>query len=138
MKGGTAFHFVTEGPEEALARARAAAGDRDVRIGGGVATVRQYLSLRAIDGLHLAISPVFLGRGEALFAGLDLRALGYRCTRAWRESVPHTCSSSGPGIRDWCGGRSDPRPVGVSRAAEGTCRGAVLALFVETAVSSRA
>lgn len=81
MEGGTTFHFVTEGPEVALAQARAAAGARDVRIGGGAATVRQYLARRAIDELHLAVSPVFLGRGEPLFAGLDLRALGYRCAR---------------------------------------------------------
>jgi dihydrofolate reductase len=84
MEGGTTFHFVTEGIEAALAQARAAAGDLDVKIGGGVATVRQYLLARAIDELHLALSPVLLGRGEALFPGLDLPALGYRVT----ETVP--------------------------------------------------
>ena len=84
MQGGTVFHFVTDGPEAALARARQAAGDRDVRIGGGAATVRQYLALRAIDELHLAVAPVLLGRGEAPFAGLDLPALGYRVS----EHVP--------------------------------------------------
>jgi len=78
MKGGTTFHFVTGGIREALSRARQAAGDRDVRIGGGVATVRQYLQARLIDDLHLALRPVLLGRGEALFAGLDLPALGYQ------------------------------------------------------------
>lgn len=78
MQGGTTFHFVTQGPEAALARAKAAAGGRDVKIGGGVSTVRQYLRAGAIDELHLAIAPVLLGRGESLFAGLDLPALGYR------------------------------------------------------------
>lgn len=82
MKGGTEFHFVTDGVQAALDRARAAAGDRDVRIGGGAATVRQYLQAGLIDELHLALRPVLLGRGEPLFAGLDLRALGYRCTRS--------------------------------------------------------
>ncbi len=81
MKGGTEFRFVTQGIEHALAQAREAAGGKDVRVGGGVATIRQYLSARLIDEMHLAISPVVLGRGENLFAGLDLRALGYACTR---------------------------------------------------------
>ena len=84
MEGGTTFHFVTDGIEAALARARAAAGDLDVKIGGGVATVRQYLLARAIDEMHLALSPVILGRGESLFAGIDLPGLGYRVT----ETVP--------------------------------------------------
>jgi dihydrofolate reductase len=79
MKGGTTFHFVTDGIHAALERAKAAAGNRDVRVGGGVATVRQYLQARLIDELHLALRPVLLGAGEALFAGLDLRALGYEC-----------------------------------------------------------
>jgi len=78
MEGGTTFHFVTDGIEAALDKARAAAGDLDVRIGGGVHTVRQYLGARAIDEIHLAVAPVLLGRGEALFAGLDVRDLGYR------------------------------------------------------------
>jgi dihydrofolate reductase len=77
MKGGTDFHFVTGGIHEALERAKAAAGARDVRIGGGAATVRQYLQARLIDELHLAQRPVLLGRGENLFAGLNLRELGY-------------------------------------------------------------
>lgn len=80
MDGGTTFHFVTDGIHAALERAREAAGDLDVKIGGGVSTVRQYLQAGLIDELHLAISPVLLGRGEALFEGLDLPALGYRVT----------------------------------------------------------
>lgn len=80
MKGGTTFHFVTDGIESALAQARAAAGDRDVRIGGGVATIRQYMRERLVDELHLAISPVLLGRGERLFEGVDARQLGYSVT----------------------------------------------------------
>jgi dihydrofolate reductase len=79
MQGGTTYHFVTEGIHAALARAREAAGSKDVRVGGGAATIRQYLREQLIDELHLAISPVLLGRGERLFEGLDLRALGYRC-----------------------------------------------------------
>jgi dihydrofolate reductase len=79
MQGGTTFHFVTGGIHEALARARDAAGTRDVRIGGGVSTVRQYLEARLIDELHLATRPVLLGRGENLMRDLDLRALGYEC-----------------------------------------------------------
>ncbi len=78
MKGGTVFHFVTEGAEVALARAREAAGDLDVRVGGGAETIRQYLRVGAIDEMHVAVSPVLLGRGEPLWQGLDLDALGYR------------------------------------------------------------
>ncbi|HWF00366.1 MAG TPA: dihydrofolate reductase family protein [Caulobacteraceae bacterium] len=78
MEGGTTFHFVTEGIEAALAQARAAAGGLDVKIGGGVSTVRQYLLAGNIDELHLALSPVLLGRGESLFEGIDLPGLGYR------------------------------------------------------------
>ncbi len=81
MAGGTSFHFVTGGLHHALALARGAACGRDVRIGGGVATLRQALREGLIDELHLAISPVLLGRGEHLFEGLDLRALGYTCVR---------------------------------------------------------
>ena len=81
MAGGTTFHFVTGGIHEALERAKDAAGGRDVRLGGGVATVREYLRQGLVDDLHLAQSPLLLGRGEALFAGLDLDALGYECTR---------------------------------------------------------
>jgi len=82
MKGGTDFHFVTGGIHAALERAREAAGDRDIRIGGGPATVRQYLRAGLIDELHLAVRPVLLGDGEPLFAGLNLRALGYRCVKS--------------------------------------------------------
>jgi dihydrofolate reductase len=81
MEGGTVFHFVTDGIEAALSRAREAAGSRDIRLGGGVNTIRQYLNARLIDELHLAISPQLLGSGEALFAGIDLLALGYRVSR---------------------------------------------------------
>ncbi len=78
MEGGTTFHFITGGIEAALAEAREAAGTGDVKIGGGVSTVRQYLQAGHVDKIHLAVSPVVLGRGEPLFSGLDLRALGYR------------------------------------------------------------
>ena len=84
MEGGTTFHFVTGGIHEALDRARDAAGARDVRIGGGARTIRQYLRERLIDDLHVAISPVLLGTGESLWHGVDLRALGYECA----ECVP--------------------------------------------------
>ena len=80
MQGGTTFHFVTDGIEDALYRAKEAAGSRDVRIGGGASTVRQYLEARLIDEMHIALSPVVLGRGESLFGGLDLLALGYEVT----------------------------------------------------------
>ncbi len=80
MEGGTTFHFVTGGIEEALARAKAAAGGKDIKIGGGVSTVRQYVQAGLVDEIHFAISPVVLGRGEAMFAGLDLPALGFRLT----------------------------------------------------------
>jgi dihydrofolate reductase len=80
MAGGTTFHFVTDGINAALARAKEAAGTRDVRIGGGPATIRQYLKAGLIDTMHLAISPVLLGRGESLLADLDLVQLGYHCS----------------------------------------------------------
>ena len=78
MEGGTTFHFVTGGIEEALKRAREAAGSKDIRIGGGVETIRQYLQARLIDEMHLAIAPAILGSGENLLEGIDLLALGYR------------------------------------------------------------
>ena len=78
MEGGTVFHFVTEGIEAALERAKAAAGGKNVKIGGGVSTVRQYLRAGLIDELHLAVAPVVLGRGEAMFADIDLPALGFK------------------------------------------------------------
>jgi len=80
MAGGTTFHFVTNGIESALAQAKAAAGGRDVRLGGGVATIREYLNARLIDEMHLAVRPLLLGAGENLMHGIDLRALGYQCT----------------------------------------------------------
>ena len=80
MKGGTTFYFVTGGIEEALRLAKTAAGDKDVKIGGGVSTVRQYLRGGMIDALHLAVAPVVLGQGEALFRDLDLPALGFSVT----------------------------------------------------------
>ena len=78
MKGGATFHFVTGGIYAAFERARDAAGARDVKIGGGVSTVRQHLRAGLIDELQFALSPVLLGRGEAMFEGLDLPALAYR------------------------------------------------------------
>jgi dihydrofolate reductase len=84
MDGGTTFHFVTDGIHAALKRASEAANGRDIRLGGGVATIRQYLGAGLIDEMHLAISPVLLGSGEHLLAGLDLPKLGYQRT----EHVP--------------------------------------------------
>jgi dihydrofolate reductase len=84
MKGGTTFHFVTDGIEAALKRATAAAAGTDVRLGGGVATIRQYLRAGLIDELHLAVAPVLLGSGEHLLAGIDMLKLGYECA----EHVP--------------------------------------------------
>ena len=81
MNGGTSFHFVTDGIEAALKRAIEAAKGREVRLGGGVATIQQYLRAGLVDELHLAISPVLLGSGERLFADLDALQLGYRCIR---------------------------------------------------------
>jgi dihydrofolate reductase len=86
MNGGTTFHFVTDGIHAALDRAKAAAGGRDVRLGGGVDTINQYLRAGLVDELHLAFAPVLLGSGEKLFAGIDMVALGYRC-------VEHVASS---------------------------------------------
>ena len=80
MEGGTTFHFVSGGIAEALRLAKQAAGDKDVKIGGGVSTVRQYLQAGLIDSLHFALAPVALGEGEALLAGLDLRAMGFSVT----------------------------------------------------------
>jgi dihydrofolate reductase len=84
MEGGTEFRFVTRGIQFALEQAAEAAGAQDIRLGGGVATIRQYLQARLIDQMHLAIAPVLLGSGEHLLAGIDLPALGYDCT----EHVP--------------------------------------------------
>ncbi|MRG47977.1 dihydrofolate reductase [Chitinophaga sp. SYP-B3965] len=77
MKGGTTFHFITGGIESAMEEARKAANGKDIRIGGGVSTIRQYLQAGYIDELHIAISPIFLGSGEHLFSGMNMTALGY-------------------------------------------------------------
>jgi dihydrofolate reductase len=90
MDGGTVFHFVTEGIEAALHQARAAAQEKDVRIGGGASTIRQYLQAGLIDEMHVAISPVLLGQGEPLFEGIDLTALGYKVKeRVLTEAAMH-------------------------------------------------
>jgi dihydrofolate reductase len=90
MDGGTTFHFVTDGIEAALKRATEAANGKDVRLGGGVATIRDYLQARLIDEMHFAISPVLLGSGEHLLGGLDLPALGYqRSEHVPTESATH-------------------------------------------------
>jgi len=87
MQGGTTFQFVTDGIHAALEQAAASAGGKDVRIGGGVATVHQYLHARLIDEMHIAISPTLLGSGERLFEGINLVALGYHCTE--RVATPN-------------------------------------------------
>jgi dihydrofolate reductase len=84
MEGGTAFHFVTDGIQSALERAKKSAGDKDVRIGGGVATIREYLEADLIDEMHLVVAPVLLGKGEQLLRGIDLNTLGFFCS----EYVP--------------------------------------------------
>ncbi len=90
MEGGTVFHFVTGGIREALDKARDAAGDKDVRIGGGAATIRQYLEAGLIDELHLAVAPVLLGAGESPIHGLNLPALGYEVAhRKFGENAMH-------------------------------------------------
>ncbi|MBL7850294.1 MAG: dihydrofolate reductase family protein, partial [Cyclobacteriaceae bacterium] len=89
MKGGTVFYFVTDGIESALAQAQKAAGGKDIRIGGGTATIRQYLQAGLIDELHLAQSPVLLGQGENLFSGLDCAKLGYSVERINGENATH-------------------------------------------------
>jgi dihydrofolate reductase len=81
MDGGTTFYFVTEGAVVAFERAREAAGGKDVRVGGGVSVIQQYLRHRLIDEMHIAISPVLLGSGERLFEGVNLPALGYACVK---------------------------------------------------------
>ena len=89
MHGGTTFHFVTNGIDAALRLAMHAANGKDVRLGGGVATVRQYLNAGLVDEMHLAISPIFLGSGERLFAGIDVSKLGYVRT----EHVPTSAAT---------------------------------------------
>jgi dihydrofolate reductase len=90
MAGGTTFHFVTDGIQNALRRAIDAANGLDVRLGGGVDTLKQYLRAKLVDDLHFACAPVLLGKGESLFDGLDLPLLGYRCIRhAASENAMH-------------------------------------------------
>ena len=90
MEGGTTFHFVTDGIHAALDRAKKAAGTRDVKIGGGVSTVRQYLEANLVDSIHFALSPVVLGSGEAMFTGIDLPALGFNVVeRAATQFATH-------------------------------------------------
>jgi dihydrofolate reductase len=94
MDGGTSFHFVSDGIHSALDRARAAATGKDVRLGGGVSTLRQYLNAGLVDEMHLALTSVLLGRGEALLAGIDLPSLGFECTRrAATEHATHVVLS---------------------------------------------
>ena len=96
MAGGTVFHFVTDGIVAALDRAREAANGKDVRLGGGAATIRQYLAAQLVDLMHVVVSPVLLGRGEPLFAGLDLPSLGYRVTdQVQSGKVTHLVIGSG-------------------------------------------
>jgi dihydrofolate reductase len=96
MKGGTTFHFVTGGIQEALARAREAAGPRDVRLGGGVSTIRQYLEAGLVDSMHLAFSPILLGKGENLLSGLDLPRMGFRITEQMPgENATHVVLTRG-------------------------------------------
>jgi dihydrofolate reductase len=80
MEGGTVFHFVTDGIHAALARATAAAAGKDIRLGGGVATIRQYLQAGLVNEMHLALAPVLLGSGEHLLGGIDMKGLGYQVT----------------------------------------------------------
>jgi len=90
MEGGTTFHFVTGGIHDALIRAQEAAQGKDIRLGGGVAAIRQYLTAGLIDEMHLALSPVLLGRGENLLAGIDTASLGYTCSKhASSEHATH-------------------------------------------------
>ena len=113
MEGGTTFIFVTDGIEAALHQAKQAVDGRDVKIGGGVATVRQYLRAGLVDELHFALSPVVLGQGEAMFVGIDLPALGYRVT----EHRLNACESAslGSGRK-----REQKQAVGRSRGGRNT------------------
>jgi dihydrofolate reductase len=97
MNGGTTFHFVTGGIHAALDRATAAAGGKDVRLGGGVSTIRQYLAARLVDEMDVAMAPVLLGSGENLFAGTDMAKLGYACTKRVPSSkVTHVIIAKQP------------------------------------------
>jgi dihydrofolate reductase len=96
MKGGTTFHFITDGVQSALRQAKAGAAGKDVRIGGGVATIRQYLVAGQIDEMHLAVSPVLLGEGENLFAGINLHELGLKIVRTVAgENATHVILKKG-------------------------------------------
>jgi dihydrofolate reductase len=96
MDGGTTFHFITQGIDAALARAREAAGGKDVRLGGGCDVIRQYLRAGLVDEMHLAVTPLLLGSGESLFDGIDLPGLGYACTRHLASpTVTHVVLSKG-------------------------------------------
>jgi len=98
MAGGTVFHFVTGGIHAALEKATAAAGGLDIRLGGGVSTVRQFLTAGLVDDMHLAVRPVLLGSGENLWNGIDARALGYECTESIAgERATHVFISKRPG-----------------------------------------
>ena len=96
MEGGTVLHFVTEGIQLALGRAKDAAKGKDIRLGGGVCTIRSYLSARLVDSLHLVIAPVLLGSGESLLSGIDLPALGYKVSEyVPSETVAHVILKKG-------------------------------------------
>jgi dihydrofolate reductase len=96
MEGSTTFYFVTEGPESALKKAKEVAKDKDVRIGGGVSIIRQYLLAGHIDEMHLALSPVFLGEGEHLFSGINLFELGFTPVRiVTGENAIHVVTRKG-------------------------------------------
>jgi len=98
MAGGTVFHFVTGGIHAALEQATAAAGGLDIRLGGGVSTVQQFLTAGLVDDMHLAVRPVLLGSGENLWNGIDARALGYECTESIAgERATHVFISKRPG-----------------------------------------
>jgi dihydrofolate reductase len=103
MKGGTVFHFVTDGIESALEKARKAANGKDIRIGGGVSTIRQFLEAGYIDEMHLAFAPVFLGSGEHLFAGIDLPQLGFKETQtAYGKSATHVILTKNTKLKILC------------------------------------
>jgi dihydrofolate reductase len=89
MEGGTTFHFVTDGIESALQKAKKAANGKDIRIGGGTSTIRQYLQAGHIDEMHLAIAPIFLGTGEHLFEGIDLPRMGFESQTIYGKGAVH-------------------------------------------------
>jgi dihydrofolate reductase len=89
MKGGTTFHFVTDGIESAVKQAKAAAGDKNIRVGGGASTIRQLLQAGYIDEIHMAVSPRFLGSGESLFSGLDFSRMGFKIQQIFGEGATH-------------------------------------------------